>query len=70
MKVHYLNLTKSAIDYSDGVVLFTDDIDSEILDYANKSDASTLNFVKDEQHYENCANFYDEIIEKEANLAK
>jgi len=67
---NYLNLTKTAIDYSDGVVLFSDNIQSDVLDYANNSNADTLNFVKEEEHYENCSNFYDEIIEKEPNLAE
>ncbi|MGB1039581.1 MAG: glycogen/starch synthase [Flavobacteriales bacterium] len=66
----YFNLTKTAIDYSDGVVLFSDNIQSDVLDYANNSKADTLNFVKEEEHYENCSKFYDEIIEKEANLAE
>ena len=67
---NYVNLTKAAIDYSDGIVLFSDNIDSDIVEYVNNSEADSLKFVNSEQHHEDCANFYDEIIEKEVKLAE
>jgi starch synthase len=66
----YMNLTKTAIDHSDGIVLFSDNIDADIVDYVNSSEADSLKFVNSEQHHEDCANFYDVIIEKEAKLAE
>lgn len=66
----YLNLTKTAIDHSDGIVLFSDNIDSEIIDYVNDAEADSLKFVNSEQHHEDCSNFYDEILEKEPKLAE
>ena len=66
----YLNLTKTAIDHSDGIVLFSDNIDSEIIDYVNDAGADSLKFVNSEQHHEDCSNFYDEILEKEPKLAE
>lgn len=67
---NYLNLTKTAIDHSDGIVLFSDNIESEITDYVQETGIDTLKFVNSEQHHEDCSNFYDEIIEKEVKLAE
>ena len=69
-KADYINLTKTAIDYSDGIVLFSDDIETEITDYVSKTKIDTLKFVNSEQHHEDCAKFYDEIIEKDTKLAE
>ena len=66
----YASLTKTAIDHSDGVVLFSDNIDKEIIDYANDSKADTLKFVKEDEHFDNCSTFYDQIMGKEAKLAE
>jgi len=66
----FLNITKVAIDYSDGVVLYSDDLDKDVLKYVKSSKVDTLKFVKEEGHCEDCATFYDKIIEKESTLAK
>jgi starch synthase len=69
-KPNFLNLTKTAIDYSDGVVLYSENLDEDVLKYVKSSKIDSLKFVKEDGHWEDCGTFYDKIIEKESTLAK
>ena len=43
----YVNLTKAAIDYSDGVVLASADVDSKLVDHANEKQIPLLDYKED-----------------------
>ncbi len=57
------NLTKFAIDYSDGIILGEKDIDPEILKYLEASKKPVLGYSDDDKLIENCNNFYTKISE-------
>lgn len=67
---NYENLTKTAIDYSDGVIINDEDISENIKKYIKNNSSETLNYVKDDEYYDQCYSFYDTIIEKDAILAE
>lgn len=58
------NLTKFAIDYSDGVILGSKDINPEIIEYIKQSGKPMLEYSEDDKLAENCENFYATVIEK------
>lgn len=58
------NLTKFAIDYSDGVILGSKDINPEIIEYIKQSGKPMLEYSEDDKLAENCENFYSTVIEK------
>lgn len=69
-KSDYVSLTKTAIDYSDGVIINAEDINTDVSTYLESKNIDTLNYVKDDEYYDQCYDFYDTIIEKEAILAE
>jgi starch synthase len=58
------NLTKFAIDYSDGVILGSKDINPEIIEYIKQNGKPMLEYSEDDKLAENCENFYVTVIEK------
>lgn len=64
------NLAKLAIQYSDGVILGDENIDSELIDYTNANTIATLPFVKvdhpENTYINNYNEFYDQILNKNA----
>ena len=62
------NLTKTAIDYSDGIIINNENLAKETTDYIKSKEALTLNYVKDEEYFDQCYDFYDTVIEKETIL--
>lgn len=67
---NYVTLTKTAIDYSDGVIINAENINKDVATYLKTVDVDTLNYVKDDEYYDQCYTFYDNIIEKDAILAQ
>mgnify|MGYP000256482255 CR=1 FL=1 len=65
---NFFNLSKTAIDYSDGVVVYSDNVDKDVLKYVKDSKIDSLKFVKEDEKWEDCSEFYDKIIEKESTL--
>ncbi len=58
------NLTKFAIDYSDGIILGSNDISPEIIKYIEDSKKPVLTYSESENNIEVCNNFYLKISEK------
>ena len=58
------NLTKFAIDYSDGIILGSNDINPEIIEYIKQSGKPMMGYSENEKLAENCNNFYTTVIEK------
>lgn len=59
-EMDFVNLSKLAIDYSDGVIIGSENINSELDKYLKENDIPTLNHNADfEQHVEEVEAFYD-----------
>lgn len=59
------NLAKLAVDYSDGIILGSDNLSSEILDYCKKSNLPILPYnesaIEDGSYIDDYNTFYDQI---------
>ena len=58
------NITKFAIDYSDGIILGSKDISPEIIEYIRQSGKPMLEYSEEDKLAENCEKFYSVVIEK------
>lgn len=65
---NFENLTKTAIDFSDGVIINNKSLAKSTTDYLASKDTLTLNYVKGEEYFDQCFDFYDTVIEKETIL--
>lgn len=65
----YLNITKTAIDFSDGVIFGSKEIDSEVEGYVRTSDKMILNYQDPETYINAYSEFYDEVLMGESVLA-
>ena len=61
----FLNLSKLAIDNSDGIVVAQDGINSDLLKYAKKSGLPILNYKDEESYIQACSDFYDLVLATE-----
>ncbi len=61
-KPNFVNLTKMAIDNSDGLIIGSEKINSEIEEYSNNSGKPMLPFNIDEGYIDIYSAFYDEIL--------
>ncbi|MDO5759722.1 MAG: glycogen/starch synthase [Bacteroidota bacterium] len=62
----YLNIMKAAISYSTGVVLASDKVNPELIEFAKENKKDIIPYVEDEK--ERCKiinDYYDSIIEKD-----
>lgn len=62
----YINISKIAIDYSDGIVFGDGNIQDELRKYAVESKKLLLDFPEDENYIDAYNNFYDEILVRES----
>lgn len=60
-KVNYKELCKLAITYSDGVILNSEDIDPELIEYAHSLNIPVLEYSEGEEYANACNEFYDKI---------
>jgi starch synthase len=58
----YINYMKFVIQYSDGIILGSSNIDSEIIDYLEKSGKPYLKYYKFENNVEKYNKFYDKML--------
>jgi starch synthase len=64
-EANYVNLTKAAIDYSDGIVVSTEHLHPELEAYLQTVKKPMLSY-KEQVHYaQACNDFYDTILEKQ-----
>jgi starch synthase len=59
---NFVSLMKSAIDFSDGVIIGSPSINPEILDYLKSSDKPFLEFQPMDRYIDAFSDFYDEIL--------
>jgi len=60
-KPNFFNVTKTAVDYSDGVILGSSNVNSDIVDYLKKDDIMSLDYQDREGEY---VAAYDEFFDK------
>jgi starch synthase len=58
----FVNLMKSAIDFSDGVIIGSPSINPELMDYLKSSDKPFLEFQPMDRYIDAFSDFYDEIL--------
>ena len=59
---NFVSLMKSAIDFSDGVIIGSPSINPEILDYLKSTDKPFLEFQPMDRYIDAFSDFYDEIL--------
>lgn len=61
---NYENLSKLAINFSDGIIEGTSDVNQNVVDYAKASGKPFLNFHDDETYVDAYNSFYDDLMNK------
>jgi len=61
-KPNFINLTKLAIDNSDGLILGSENVDKELEDYTNKSGKPFLTYKNSDEFIDTYDEFYDKIL--------
>jgi starch synthase len=61
-KPTYVNLIKGAIDYSDAVIIGSEKVNPEILDYIKSSEKPVLPYQKPDQYIDVYSDFYDKLL--------
>lgn len=61
-KPSYVSMMKSAIDFSDGVILGSETVNAELLDYVNESDKPMLPYQTMDRFIDAYNIFYDKIL--------
>ncbi|HNW76658.1 MAG TPA: glycogen/starch synthase [Bacteroidales bacterium] len=62
---NYVNMMKAAIDFSDGVIIGSPDINPELMKYVLESDKPYLEFQPMDRYIDAYSDFYDEILVNE-----
>jgi starch synthase len=57
----FIQLNKMAIDHSDGIIIASQDINQEVLDYAKDSGIPVLDFQGQEEYVQAYSDFYDQV---------
>lgn len=68
-KPTFSNITKTAIDFSDGIIIGSPDVNQEIVKYLNQIDKPVLNFQSMDTYIDAYNDFYDEILVNEQVLS-
>ena len=66
----YVNLMKLAVNFSDGVIYGSENINPEIGDFVDNSGLPKLDFQSEETYIEAYSNFYDKILSEVVNDAE
>jgi len=62
---NYISINKSAIDYSDALIMGSSDINPELLEYAKASGKPILDYEESDDYHVAYNEFYDKIIGEE-----
>jgi starch synthase len=60
---NFVGMMKSAIDYSDAVIIGDENVDPELKAYAEDSGKPVLQYVGPDEYLEAYNKFYDELLE-------
>lgn len=58
----YANFIKLAVNFSDGVIFGSEDINTEIQDFVNKTETPHLDYHNEETYIDAYSDFYDQIL--------
>jgi len=58
----YVNIMKAAIDFADGLILGSPDVNPELLSYARESEKPILEYKPMDNYIDAYSDFYDEIL--------
>jgi starch synthase len=61
-KPTYVNMMKAAIDFSEGVIIGSETVNQELVDYINESGKPMLPYQPLDRFVDNYNNFYDKIL--------
>ncbi|MCX6242298.1 MAG: glycogen/starch synthase [Bacteroidetes bacterium] len=59
---NFVNLMKSAIDFSDGVIIGSPSVNPELMDYLKSTDKPFLSFQPMDKYVDAFSDFYDELL--------
>lgn len=65
----FVNITKTAIDFSDGVIIGSQSIDGDVEGYLTAADKPVLTYQDPETYIDAYSDFYDEVLMGESVLA-
>jgi len=63
LKGDYVSLMKGAIERSDALIVGSPEINEEVMEFAQASKKPMLNYLDNEDYFDNYNEFYDQIIE-------
>jgi len=69
-KVNYVNLIKAAVEYSDGVIIGSPEINKEVKDFVGKKEKPVLDYQDEEQYIEKFSDFYDKVLIDEPGASR
>jgi starch synthase len=61
-KPDFVNLSKLAIKYSDGIIIGSDEINKELIKYMDTIDKPVLQFQEESKYIDAYNDFYDKIL--------
>lgn len=64
-KPTYVNLIKFAMQYIDGIIVTSDKVNREIVDYAHANGVEVLEVLSDDDYTTDYTEFYDKILQKQ-----
>ena len=67
---NYVNILKAAIDYADGLIVASPEINPEVRDYAEKSNKPMLDYHDMDHYIDAYADFFDEFLVEEPAAVK
>jgi len=69
-KVNFVNLIKAAMEYSDGVIIGSPEINKELQQHVTKSGKPFLEYQEEDQYLDMFSDFYDKILVEEPVVSR
>lgn len=66
----YINLSRLAINHADGMIIATEDVDAELIDYAEKQKKPVLKYQSGKEYVDLYSDFYDSILSESLNISE
>lgn len=64
-KTNYVSLLKAAMEYADGIIIGSPELNEEIMEYLQKTDKPVLGYQDMDQYIDAYSDFYDKILVEE-----
>jgi starch synthase len=69
-KTNYVNLINAAVDYSDGVIIGSPEVNKEVHDYVISSEKPVLDYQEEDEYLDAFSDFYDKILVEESVVSR